>query len=616
MELAAPTMLLWALLAVPVVALYLLRATPRRLPVATTMFWQQIIGEKQHRSLWWRLRYLYSLLLQLLVLLLLVAALAEPFFIWEVQQGRRIVLVLDNSASMNAPDTAGTRWAQAKAEAARFLEGLRHRDEAALMTAGTEAKLICGFTNHRRTLLELLETLPPTEGATCVPQAIGQARRLLTGASNHQIVVFTDGGFSEAGPLLSAVDVRTVLVGQTIGNLGITRFQTRRSVSDPAAYEILVEVTNSHEGAAEGRLSIDRDNIPVDEIPLRLEGKSTWTRVVDASGAEGGVLHAKLETTGTFTADKQAWAILPARQALPVLLVTESKQIGDLYLEKVLEASPLIRQPPQVMRLAQAPVPSPGMVAIFHLQVPGKLPNGPLLVLHPQQSSELWEVGEKIVDPLVSQQEKDTLLLSHVKLEGLTLPAARRLTPKHPHTQTLATAVSGEPVLLAIDRPEGRVLVLTGDLEQGDLPLRTAFPILMSNALAWLTGQGDDLQEAVATGSTVEVTLPTSASGLKLWAPDGRALPLAQGVERLTVGPFDQCGLWRIAAEPQGQPVKVIAVNLGSSRESDLSVPHLEGIHPPEQSRWLLRPVWYYLLVLVILLGIVEWYLYQRRWIQ
>src|SRR4029453_5843329 len=101
MSLANPTALFWLLLAIPVVVFYILKIRLRRVPVSTVIFWRQIFEEKKPRSLWQRLRHLLSLLVQLVLLALLIVALAEPFFRWEIIDARRIVLVVDNSASMN-----------------------------------------------------------------------------------------------------------------------------------------------------------------------------------------------------------------------------------------------------------------------------------------------------------------------------------------------------------------------------------------------------------------------------------------------------------------------------------------------------------------------------------
>src|SRR4051794_30690655 len=149
-----PTALLWAALALPIIGFYILKIRLRRMPVSTILFWQQIFEQKQPRSIWQHLRHLLSLLVQLALLGLLIFALAEPFFRWEARGAKRIVMVVDNSASMNADDQKQTRLGRAKREGQRLIEGLRFTDEMAIIGAGTEPKVYCGLTDHQGTLRE------------------------------------------------------------------------------------------------------------------------------------------------------------------------------------------------------------------------------------------------------------------------------------------------------------------------------------------------------------------------------------------------------------------------------------------------------------------------------
>jgi len=135
MNLVNPTALLLAGVAVPIIIFYILKIRLRRVPVSTLLCWQQIFEEKKPRSLWQRLRHLISLLMQLACLLLLVFALADPIFRWQQAKARRIVLVVDNSASMNARDVLPSRLAAAKAEGRRLIDGLRLGDELAIIAA-------------------------------------------------------------------------------------------------------------------------------------------------------------------------------------------------------------------------------------------------------------------------------------------------------------------------------------------------------------------------------------------------------------------------------------------------------------------------------------------------
>src|SRR5436305_641466 len=194
MSFANPTALLRALLAIPVVIFYVLRIRLKRVPVSTVIFWRQLFDEKRPRSLWQRLRHLISLLVQMAMLGLMVAALAEPLFSWDALTARRIVLVLDNSASMNATDVEPTRLAKAKDEARRVIDGLRFRDEMAIVTAGTQPRVACGLTGHQKTLRDALNAVEATDGPTMLPEAVAVARRLSAGGGGRgRVVVVTDG---------------------------------------------------------------------------------------------------------------------------------------------------------------------------------------------------------------------------------------------------------------------------------------------------------------------------------------------------------------------------------------------------------------------------------------
>lgn len=132
MTFANPLALLWGLLAVPIVILYLRRTRLRREPVATSMIWEQVFAAEQARAAWQRWRHRVSLAVQLLILALVVVAMADP----QIPAPRHIVLILDNSASMNVADAETTRLARAKEAAGRLIAGLGAYDQVAIFSAG------------------------------------------------------------------------------------------------------------------------------------------------------------------------------------------------------------------------------------------------------------------------------------------------------------------------------------------------------------------------------------------------------------------------------------------------------------------------------------------------
>lgn len=622
MSFVAPLALAWAALTIPIVVFYILKIRLRQVPVSTTIFWQQIYDEKSPRSLWQQLRHWLSLLVQIAWLLLLVLALAEPFLLSAAWQARRTVLVIDNSASMNATDISPTRLAAAKRAAADHVASLRFGDEMAVIAAGTQPKVICGLTSHERTLQTAIDSVSKSDGPSRLSEAVDLARRLLSDAPHGQILVYSDGGSAGADQLAGDPLVKLHPIGSAAANVGITQFQVRRSLADPIGYEILVEVFNASAEPAECRLDLDLDENPVDVVPLKLTPGQVWSQTFEKTSVEGGRLVARLDHADPLAGDNQAVAMLPKREMTKVLLISA----GNLFLQKALQANPLV----ELTTAKELPAKyEPGMVHVFHRLVPEKLPPGKLLLVDPRDSCDQWTVGEALENPIVTKQDANSPLMQHVRLDNVLLPKARQLKPAE-GAQILVSAVNGEPLYFAFERPGQKVLALTVDLDEGDLTLRTAFPIMVTNALSWFSGQSGELREALIAGAVTDVDLLSQASQSNryaLWSPGGVQKPLPEGVAKPSIGPLDEIGVWSIReakqedaakARSEEPPLLELACNLANKTESDLRLPESwqgQSAASLASGSLFVRPIWFYLVAIAWLLAVGEWFLYQRRWI-
>ena len=620
MSFATPIALAWFALAIPIVVFYVLKIRLRRVPVSTNIFWRQIFDEKQPRSIWQHLRHLISLLVQLALLLFLVGALAEPFFNWEALEAQRLVLVLDNSASMNATDVKPTRLDQAKEHAHDAVSRLRFRDQMAIVVAGATPQVACGMTGHERTLKTAIEKVQPSDGPTRMAEAVALGRRLLGQAPHGRIVVVSDACFDKSSELATTEDIDLQVVGTRAANVGLTNFQVRRSLLDPIGYEILVEVANQSDEPTECRLEVDLNDSPVDVIPLKLEPGQIWSQTLEKTSADGGTLVARINHDDALAGDNKALALLPTREMQKVILVSK----GNHFLRKVFEANPLV----QLTVLLEAPAKfDPGAIVVFHRDVPAKLPRGHVLIVDPVGGTDLWQLGDRLANPIVTKQDTDSPLMRHVRLDNVLMPEARQLTLTTPGQQ-LATALSGEPLYAAVETGGHKALVLTVNIDQGDLTFRTAFPIMVTNALAWFAGQSGELRESLVTGAAPEIALPASsgnaaAGAFVLRSPAGDERRLPSGAQKTTIGPLDQAGIWSIAAPTTDKsetpsPLIELACNIANRAESDLRPPEalITGEVPVAMAGFSFnRPLWFYLIVLALLLAAGEWYLYQRRWI-
>ena len=121
----------WAALALVVIVVYLAQLGRQQQPVATFALWQRALAR---RPTWFVLRHWLSLAAQLVILLLLVAALGQPYWKAAFESRRNMVLVLDVSASMSTRDD---RFANMQAAAKQLVENLNRGEQMALVTVGS-----------------------------------------------------------------------------------------------------------------------------------------------------------------------------------------------------------------------------------------------------------------------------------------------------------------------------------------------------------------------------------------------------------------------------------------------------------------------------------------------
>ncbi len=513
--------------------------------------------------------------------MLVVAALLDPLWSWQKENRRRIVLVMDNSASMKAVDGSGsTRLDLAKQAAIAVVRSMRDQDEMAIVSAGGRPLVVWGMTNHQRWLIDAIDELPATDSIAAIEQSVALARRLLMDVQGEgETIVMTDGQSRELETLLSDASVKIYGVGDSQDNIGITRYQVRRSLSDAVGYQILVDVTNATDSATTCRLELDLEGELVDVLPLELEPNQTVTRIVNHTSARGGTMTAKLDSNDAFPVDDKAIALLPTRKPIPVVLASE----GNLFISSVLSSIPLVEL--KVVRELEAAEQLTKCIHVFDRVVPKILPHGPVLVIDPQTNCDLWSMGNDIEQPIVASVDESSQLTQHLRLDNVLFPGANQLVFKG-EVQALIRDPFEVPLLARIQRPGGDVVILSCSLEKGDLPLRIAFPVLIKNTIEWFQGDSGELRHAASSGDIVVVDLnagPLASSNgedpqgaratnpqdannadqpdvsvvvqaksnedlkaLELIAPDGTATPITRSLNEVTVGPLQHAGMWLV----------------------------------------------------------------------
>src|SRR6059036_3001539 len=108
-------------LTLPLVLLYFLKVRRRERRVPSLFLWDPSLRDREASAFFQRLQRDPLLVLQILALLALAIALARPAVTVMGEGARKVVVVLDTSASMKAHDVGPSRFDVARAEAVQLV---------------------------------------------------------------------------------------------------------------------------------------------------------------------------------------------------------------------------------------------------------------------------------------------------------------------------------------------------------------------------------------------------------------------------------------------------------------------------------------------------------------
>ncbi len=621
MNFLSPTAFLLFGLAAPIVMLYILKLRRRRELVSTLLFWEQIFREKQTTSLFQKLKHLLSLLLQLLFLALLVLALARPQFAFMTKSARQIILIIDHSASMNALDGTLSRLESAKQEALRMVDNLRFIDEMMVVSCHTQPIIHSPFTNHQKSLRGAVESIVPTDVKTDLQPALTVAHSVAQTKPNPEIIVFSD--FHQIPDTLLAqrespdaqlsdakVRLLSVNLGEE-GNVGITQFRVRKSLVNAFDYQTLLTVVNASAEEKSFNVELYLNDAILDVRPYTLAPGESKSELFTNFTMEGGRLKAVLDVEDALSTDNVAYAALPKREQVPVLLVTPDNPFLENALAVDEKLDLTVVAPDQY---------EPGMmgyeVIVFDRYNPPTFGDGNYMLIYPPKAGAIWQIGESLETPIITEWERDHPILRHVHLDNVQITEAYQV--QVPATANVLVRSFEDPLLIVEESQNRRIVFVATDTLKSDLPLRIAFPLIVANTIQWFQGKSEIEEYHLQTGEVLKKQIDEAAAieSVTIVGPTGESweIPVEKG-ELL----FDETSVVGFYELKIGEGEEVWAVNLTDAAESQIhAVEGVEDLLEEEEvvlggAALLHYPPWIYLVLLAVLLSAVEWFLYQRR---
>jgi len=613
MQFLNPGMLITLGLIPILILIHTLKPKPKQIQVTNLFLWQEVLKERSRHITFERLKKNLPLFLQIFMVILAALALAKPTWFYFASKKGNIILVIDTSASMKTKAGFGLRFDMAKEKAVELIEKRDRYQMIMIVEAGKKPLVKTGFMDNSSQAKRLVRDLKPSDASGDLEQAVYLALSFVDPSMEDLLYLITDG----AGGAISALvknhpKIRPIIVSGGEHNIGITKFEFRQGIDRNDKYEILLEIKNFNPSPFECpvRLFIDNDIIFDSQIAFKAQEKKLL--ILPYSGLLTGIAKALLEIDDDFPIDNQAFLSLNASKDIWVLLVSK----GNYFLEKLLEAYPnfKVNSVNEIIHSSwNEQTARHDIVIVDRMDFPKTDKGNFLLIDSYSPSVPILKTGHvRMVENL--DWDRKSPLMADVNLAGLIVEKATKLQADkqlHPVIESTQTGM-----MYAYEEGGLRAVVVGFDITQSDLPLKVAFPVMMSNIINWLNPHKLEFSILqTRAGDPFDIYLNPNTDTFYTRAPKEKWKK-----HQATVNPFrfthtQTVGIYTIS---ENDKQRYFTVNLADESESNITgasndqLPNESDSPSVSEQISVQHPLWTIFLLFGCAVMIMEWYLWLR----
>jgi len=588
-----------AAIAIPaLVILYFLKLRRRTVEVSTTLLWKKAIQDLQANAPFQKLRKNILLLLQLLVLGAVLLALAQPRSTAESLGGRRLVLMIDRSASMSSTDDATLRSRLelakeqtleqiAQMQQAEIFGGSAKADEAMVIAFDANAEILAQFTSDQAALRAAVESITPTDGPSAMVDAfkLAQAQRPrktitdtpaeggpttsieaegLTSGPPLEFHLFSDGrvaGLDEVDPREDDSFEYHAVGSPTATNIALIGLRAERGYEDPTKVSIYVglQSTDTIVRNVDVELGIDGvgvagiKTVPVPAATTPVAAPEGTRPTPSQSGVvfeltrpQGFLATVSLRTGDNVAgdvlrADNLGWLVVPPARQSSVAVVTR----GNLFITTALAGLPLARldtlSPAEYESLVADGRADRYDVFVFDGYLPesiasGNPPPGRYLILNavPAPPFGVEDLGATGPSAILDWSRTHPVMRD-LSLDALRLAQGRAVRVPEGSSAVVLAQTPDSPAILELGSADARAILVPFDVAQSNWPFDVGFVVFLASALDYLAL---DSAAAIEMGGSQRQFLPGQVLTTRLPAgtDSARLLP-PEGADSVELAP-------------------------------------------------------------------------------
>lgn len=584
---------LFLLITIPLlILLYILKRKYREEVISSTLLWSEVYKNTRANTPWEKFRKNIMLLLQILIFLALILSLMKPFLNFGGKSYKNLIIVIDNTASMNIQYGNSTRLEEAKRLSKELINSTKEETNTFIITFDNSPKLLQKEETNKEKITKAIESIEKTyyqgniSDSINFIKAIGQSIE-----EDYEVILFSDKEIS-----LGDLNGTVVSLGNTGLNGSIDNI-SHKFLEDKI--KVIATVTNRGSEVYEGDFSLyDGDKlIAVEALNLNVGDNKTLT--FDIPSIDNEVLRGELSRHDLLAEDNVYYHVLGNKKVNKILLVTEQ----NLFLERALNniRNSEVYKTNSLSNLSRGDTYD---LYVFDNVTPSTMPSsGSILFINPS-SNEYFKVLEggqgseaKAVEGEVSNY-----------LDSLTFTLAKYNEIDVPYYGRSFIDVDEATVGFKGTINNRNIAALSFDLHNSDFVLKKEFPILIYELGENLISNGMTGKSNYKYGEKIIANGNNLDSVMTITSPNKESFEINSGEE---VKGNIQLGVYKLETENEKE---LFSVNYPSEGESDISKGSIGEIKNETKEINLKRgfdlsPIFILLAILIVAL---EWTMYKK----